>query len=534
VVVVGAGAAGLMACLELPAGCRVLLLSQGHTPPTASRWAQGGMAAAIATDDSPSLHREDTLRAGAGLCDLAAVDLLVSEAPACVERLLQLGLQLDRRDDGSLSLTLEAAHCRRRVLHARDQTGLALTELLERRVRERPGLCWLADTLVLQLWRDGGRCRGVQVLQNGRLGWLRAGAVVLATGGSGALFSHSTNPPGARGDGLVMAWEAGATLRDMEFVQFHPTALMLDGAPHFLLSEALRGEGARLLDAAGQPVLPSGGELMARDRLSRALRLTMLAQGVDRLWLDLRPVGAARLQRQFPAILERCRSLGLEPLEQPLPISPAAHYWMGGVRTDLQALTDLPGLYAIGEVASSGVHGANRLASNSLMECLVMARQLQGLVPATDRDQTPVEAAPPLELAINPQELELLERDGERLRQLCWRVAGVARDGGSLRSALAEEDRHQRELGLDQPLAAVLASTPCRWHPVDPRQQRWLEALWSRRSLGRVALLLLEAAAFRQESRGGHHRVDAPSPQPFWQRHTLQQRGRAIHSGPVL
>lgn len=522
-----------MACLELPRDCRVLLLSQGSTPPTASRWAQGGMAAAIAPDDDPSLHRLDTLRAGAGLCDPAAVDLLVTEAPACVERLLQLGLRLDRREDGSLSLTLEAAHSRRRVLHARDQTGLALTELLEQRVRQRPGLCWLSETLVLQLWRQDGRCRGVQLLHAGRLGWLRAGAVVLATGGSGALFSHSTNPPGARGDGLVMAWEAGATLRDMEFVQFHPTALMLAGAPHFLLSEALRGEGARLLDASGTPVLPRGGELMARDRLSRALRLTMLAQGVDRLWLDLRPIGAARLQRQFPAILERCRSLGLEPLEQPLPISPAAHYWMGGVRTDLRALTDLPGLYAIGEVASSGVHGANRLASNSLMECLVMARQLQGLVPAAAHDGPSATAAAPLDLAIATTTADDLERDGERLRQLCWRVAGVARHGGPLRRALAEETRRRQELGLEGLLAPVLATPPDRWRPVDTPQQRWLEAAWSRRSLGRVALLLLEAAAFRQESRGGHHRVDAPASQPFWQRHSLQQKSRAIRSGPV-
>jgi len=522
-----------MACLELPVDCRVLLLSQGSTPPTASRWAQGGMAAAIAADDDPALHRQDTLRAGADLCDPAAVDLLVTQAPACVERLLQLGLQLDRRGDGSLSLTLEAAHSRRRVLHARDQTGLALTELLEQRVRQRAGLCWLAETLVLQLWRQGGRCQGVQVLHAGRLGWLRAGAVVLATGGSGALFSHSTNPPGARGDGLVMAWAAGATLRDMEFVQFHPTALMLEGAPHFLLSEALRGEGARLLDAGGQPVLPPGGELMARDRLSRALRLTMLDQGVDRLWLDLRPVGAARLQGQFPAILERCRSLGLEPLEQPLPISPAAHYWMGGVRTDLQALTDLPGLYAIGEVASSGVHGANRLASNSLMECLVMARQLRGLLSASHHGGAPAGAASAVELAITADTRMRLEGDGEQLRQLCWRVAGVARDGGALRRALAHERRRQEELGLEALLAPVLTSTPDRWRPVDARQQQGLEAAWSRRNLGRVALLLLEAAAFRQESRGGHHRVDAPASQPFWRRHTLQQRGRAIRSGPV-
>jgi L-aspartate oxidase len=255
---------------------------------------------------------------------------------------------------------------------------------------------------------------------------------------------------------------------------------------------------------------------------------------VDRLWLDLRPVGVTRLQRQFPAILERCRSLGLEPLEQPLPISPAAHYWMGGVRTDLQALTDLPGLYAIGEVASSGVHGANRLASNSLMECLVMARQLQGLVPGSHHDGTPAESAAPLDLAMAPTALDHLERDGERLRQLCWRVAGVARDGGPLRRALAHENRRRQELGLEGQLAPVLNSAPDSVRPVDATQQRWLEAAWSRRSLGRVALLLLEAAAFRQESRGGHHRVDAPASQPFWERHTLQQRGRAIRSAPVV
>ena len=315
VIVVGGGAAGLMAALELPEGLRVLLLSKdSSTPRSASRWAQGGIAAVTRPEDSFDAHRADTLQAGGGLCDPAAVDLLVREAPACVQRLLELGMDFDRNGE-ALSTTLEAAHSHRRVLHAQDRTGGALVDALERRVLERAGLVRRSGVRALQLLVEAGRCCGLQVLDGLHLRWLRARAVVLATGGGGHLFANTTNPPQASGDGIAMAWRAGAVIRDLEFVQFHPTALMLPGAPHFLISEAVRGEGARLVDDQGaSPVAHlAGGDLAPRDAVSRALVQCMRERQLGHLWLDLRPVGSDRLERQFPTILGRCRDLGLEP-----------------------------------------------------------------------------------------------------------------------------------------------------------------------------------------------------------------------------
>ena len=526
---IGSGVAGLMSALELPDSARVLLLSRDTATPAASRWAQGGLAAAINLDDSPELHRRDTLAAGAGLCDPAAVECLVRQAPAAVDTLLQLGLGLDRHGD-QLSTTLEAAHSRRRVLHVRDQTGLALVELLERCVEQRSNVHWLRGTVALQLWCEGERCCGVQVLCNNRLGWLRAGAVVLATGGCGHLFSNTTNPRGAHGDGIAMAWEAGAQLRDMEFVQFHPTALMQPGAPHFLLSEALRGEGARLVHADGEPLFASGSELLPRDQLSRCMVREMRRQQQAQLWLDLRPIGQHKLERQFPMILGRCRELKLEPLQQPLPVAPAAHYWMGGVATDLQASTSLQGLYAVGEVASSGVHGANRLASNSLSECLVMARQLAAAA-LPERGDT-WRQDPEQTLRWEPSEAlqQRCSRSIHALRQLSWQAAGVERNGNELRQAQRQWRQLSAELNLPGVLAPIQHQQSGSLLSLDPQQQRQLGWLWECRQRLINTGLLLEAAAFRAESRGGHYRNDAPATLPYWQRHTIQQRGQAIRS----
>ena len=532
VVVVGSGAAGLMSALELPPGLRVLLLSKNSAPPSASRWAQGGIAAVTRSDDSFASHIDDTLRAGAGLCDRDAVELLVRQAPACVERLLQLGMDFDRSPDG-LSTTLEAAHSHRRVLHAQDRTGGALVDALEREVRRRPGLVQRKGMPALQLWIESGRCVGLQVLDGLRVRWLRAGAVVLASGGGGHLFAHTTNPSQASGDGVAMAWSAGARVRDLEFVQFHPTALMLPGAPHFLISEAVRGEGARLQDAAGRsPVQQlAGGDLAPRDQVSRALARRMQALGVDHLWLDLRPVGQERLERQFPTILGRCRELGLRPSEAPIPVAPAAHYWMGGIATDLQAATSLPGLYAVGEVACTGVHGANRLASNSLMECLVFARQLGALqlqpIPAARPDQEHLWEAPPNSSGIAPEPLI------GALRQLCWQAAGVERCAAGLSPGLRWVRRQRAEVEPTPLIQAVRRLQPGQRLRLDADQAcrlLGLQELWQRLVL---AELLMEAALFRQESRGGHFRRDAPAAQPFWQVHSVQERGKGLRTEPV-
>ncbi len=535
VVVVGSGAAGLMSCLELPAGLRVLLLSKHDGPPSASRWAQGGIAAVTGPDDSFASHVEDTLRAGAGLCDRPAVELLVRRAPACVERLLSLGMDFDR-DGDRLSTTLEAAHSHRRVLHAQDRTGGALVDALEREVLRRPLLEQHKGVPALQLWVENGRCVGLQVLDGQRLRWLRAGAVVLASGGGGHLFAHTTNPSQASGDGVAMAWSAGAEVRDLEFVQFHPTALMLPDAPHFLISEAVRGEGARLCERDGRsPVaqLP-GGDLAPRDQVSRALARRMQELGVEHLWLDLRPVGRARLERQFPTILGRCRDLGLEPTEAPVPVAPAAHYWMGGVATDLDAATSLPGLFAVGEVACTGVHGANRLASNSLMECLVFARQLATLrlEPSARRVADAEESWLPPPAEALPT-VEGLAEGVRKLRQLCWQVAGVARQGSRLAAALTTVRQQRGEVDAEPLLRHCLALPAGRILDLSEHQRQTLLQAQDLRQRLVLAELLIEAAHFRSESRGGHHRSDAPARQPFWQRHSVQQLGRAIRTSPV-
>lgn len=538
VVVVGSGAAGLMACLELPSHLHVLLLSKdsdpSSTPRSASRWAQGGIAAVTRPNDSFQSHIDDTLVAGAGLCDLAAVERLVHDAPGCVERLLELGMAFDR-DGKNLSTTLEAAHSHRRVLHAQDRTGGALVEALEREVLLRPRLEQRKGVVAWQLWLEQGRCVGLAVLEENRLHWLTARAVVLATGGGGHLFAHTTNPSLASGDGVVMAWQAGAKLRDLEFVQFHPTALMLPGAPHFLISEAVRGEGARLVEDSGaSPVaqLP-GAELAPRDAVSRALARRMQALDVDHLWLDLRPVGLARLERQFPTILGRCRELGLEPTREAIPVAPAAHYWMGGIWTDLQAATSVPGLYAVGEVACTGVHGANRLASNSLMECLVFARQLRTieLAPGRPTAADPEELITTTQLPLPPK--ERLEAQISALRDLCWQVAGVERNGYSLGPALQQLRGQRRQLEASQAwrqLQIVEPGQSLQFEPAAVPALRRLQELQQRLVLTE---LLIEAALFRTESRGGHHRTDSPHAQPFWQRHTDQQRHRPTSTAAV-
>jgi L-aspartate oxidase len=439
------------------------------------------------------------------------------------------------RNGAELSTTLEAAHSHRRVLHAQDRTGGALVEALEARVLQRPGLERLQGALALQLWIENERCCGLQVLMDGVVRWIGSRAVVLATGGAAHLFANTTNPSQASGDGIAMAWRAGAVVRDLEFVQFHPTALMLPGAPHFLISEAVRGEGARLLDDQGaSPVSHlAGADLAPRDAVSRALVQRMRERQSSNLWLDLRLVGRERLERQFPTILGRCRELGLEPTEVPIPVAPAAHYCMGGVQTNLQATTSLPGLFAVGEVASSGVHGANRLASNSLMECLVFARQLRQieLGPAPCSREAPL-----IETGFTSGELApipALETQINDLRDLCWRLAGVERQGPRLlegmrhcRQLSQQWDHHPAfrqldQLGFDQSLV------------IKPEQATWLKKAQDLRQRALVATLLMEAALFRAESRGGHFRDDFPAKQPFWQRHSVQRRGRSISTAPI-
>ena len=520
-----------MTCLELPAGLSVLLLNRNTGRRSSSRWAQGGIAAVTRPEDSSSSHADDTLKAGAGLCDGDAVRFLVDAAPRCVDRLQQLGMAFDR-DDHGLATTLEAAHSHRRVLHVQDQTGRALVDVLRERVEQRPGLLHRRGVRVTRLEVEEGRCCGVQVLDGRHLLRIQARAVVLASGGGGHLFANTTNPAQACGEGIALAWQAGASVEDLEFVQFHPTALRLDDAPCFLISEAVRGEGGVLVDArGGSPVdhLPQG-DLAPRDQVSRALVQRMRQQGVAQMWLDFAAIPRSKAEARFPTILDRCSEFGLNPLERPIPVAPAAHYWMGGVATDLRAATDLPGLYAVGEVACTGVHGANRLASNSLMECLVFAHRLADieLGPALK----PMAPAQPqsfgqaLEGAITSAELM---QQIEQLRLFCWQRAGVDRSGRRLSAGL--EQLSSNLVHLDQqPLLDCLQMDNLL---LDDSSRRDLNLLLDLRHRLVTSQLMLEACLFRQESRGGHFRTDAPSPLPHWQCHSRQSRARGLHTRAV-
>ena len=542
VIVVGAGAAGLMTCLELPDGLNVLLLNRNTSRDSSSRWAQGGIASVTRAGDSAGSHAEDTMEAGAGLCDGDAVRLLVEKAPRCVERLLDVGMAFDRNSDGSLATTLEAAHSHHRVLHVQDQTGRALVDVLRERVEQREGLLHRRGVRVSQLWVENGRCCGVQVLDGPLLHWIRARAVVLATGGGGHLYTNTTNPAQSAGEGVALAWQAGAAIEDLEFVQFHPTALHLPGAPCFLISEAVRGEGGVLRNRAGHSPVSglSGGDLAPRDQVSRALVRSMRQDGTNHVELDLRPIPRAQAERRFPTILERCREYGLRPFEQPLPVAPAAHYWMGGIATNHRAATSVPGLYAVGEAACTGVHGANRLASNSLMECLVYASQLRDieLLPTHATGSAPPGAAaarqPPLQANLSSSvAASELRWSIEKLRGDCWAVAGVDRSVAGMRSLLKTINQHLPQLEEEGALQLMSEQQVDQQCLLEEPSRRDLNLLLDLTHRQRTSALLLEACLFWQESRGGHYRTDAPSPMPQWACHSRQQKGRSIHTRPV-
>ena len=364
VAVVGGGAAGLYAALRAAeAGAGVVLISRKPLSESASYWAQGGLAAALAPDDSPARHADDTVNAGRGLSRVEAVETLTREAPAAVEELRRRGVRFDTEPGGALALALEGGHSARRIVHAGGaQTGRAITGCLAREVAAARRITVLEESSAVALWSDGRRCAGVIT----GAGPIAARATVLATGGGAALWRRTTNPWGAIGAGAVLAHVAGATLADLEFCQFHPTALALPGSQYdgALLTEALRGEGAELLDAAGRRFTD---ELAPRDQVTAALGDRIEADGTDHVRLDLRSVSPQR----FASVFEACRAAGLDPEREPVPVAPAAHYLMGGIVCDLDGRTSLPGLFAVGECACSGVHGANRLASNSLTECFV-------------------------------------------------------------------------------------------------------------------------------------------------------------------
>ncbi len=535
VIIVGAGAAGLYTALCLPASLRVVVVTKDTVSLSASDWAQGGIAAVTAPDDSDALHIEDTLRAGAGLCDWDAVKFLVEQAPQCVRSLIEMGVAFDR-EAGDLALTLEAAHSRRRVLHAADTTGHAIVSILTAQVLTRPNIQILPQTFVFDLWLNGetGDCQGVSLVYESQLIWVKADAVILATGGGGQVFAQTTNPTLSTGDGVAIASRSGAKLRDLEFMQFHPTALTKDGAPRFLISEAVRGEGAHLVDKAGHRFTfdyHPDGELAPRDVVSRAifshLQRTEADPTIAHVWLDLRPIPVATIHHRFPNIIQVCQKWGVDVFQDPIPVAPAAHYWMGGVVTDLTSLTSIPRLYAVGETASTGVHGANRLASNSLLECLVFGGQLASLsIPESEPSHLPPPKTQDL-LQDWSEQVTPLESMRRELPRLMWQSVGICRDTQSLLEAIDQVKSWQQEfdaLPLSQafrdlqPGAAIDLPTP---------NASQLLRVWGEvRNLLEIGYLILRSAHFRTESRGGHYRLDYARANAQWQVHTVVQNHR--------
>jgi L-aspartate oxidase len=463
--VVGAGAAGLYAALTgARSGARVALVSATPLARTASYWAQGGLAAALAVDDSPDLHREDTERAGRALVRSSAAAVLCREAPRTVSELERLGVHFDADRHGNLALGLEGGHSRRRVVHAGGSaTGRRVVRQLSAVVVETPGLTVIEGARAAKLWTREGRCVGV-VCEDGRA--IHARAVILATGGSAALWRRTTNPPGSLGIGLLLAREAGAALADLELMQFHPTAVTgIKGREGFLITEAIRGEGATLLNADGERFVE---ELAPRDEVARAIWSTMGASGLPSVDLDMRAIDPAL----FPNVVGALRESGLDPAKELVPVAPAAHYGMGGIVADLDGATTVPGLYAVGESACTGLHGANRLASNSLSECFVFGARASFAAlsePRTEVGDPP--AAPTLEPATR------------ETRQALWQHAGIVRNADGLKRLV--DDPH--------PLARLIA---------------------------RHALL-------REESRGAQTRSDFPETDPALDLHHSVTRGGA-------
>ncbi len=517
VVVIGSGVAGLTCALALAPAPVILLTKTQHLPGGSSVWAQGGIAAAIGEGDSADQHAADTVAAGAGLVDPDLATLLAEDGIEAVGGLVRAGVGFDRLDDGGIALGREAAHGRHRIVHAGgDATGRALTAALIDRVLATPSIRVMTQTVAVDLISAGGTVGGVTAYAADG-GWLRifASDVVLATGGVGALWRDTTNPAENTGDGLGLAARAGAVLADLEFMQFHPTALdaadARGEAPLPLLTEALRGAGAVLVDAAGRPFMEDvhpQADLAPRDVVARAIAAR--AQAGERTFLDLRPALAARGQAAFPQALRACRAAGHDPLAAPVPITPAAHYHMGGVWTDTHGRTSLKGLWACGEAAATGVHGANRLASNSLLEGLVFGRRVAEAIwraPSNGRHR-PVSYE--IDLAVAPISETRPIRD--TLRRLMARDAGLLRDDKGLARALAGIARLQADW-------AEAASRP--WMTADQPTFADIRAAAELANMLVAARLVVVSAGRRTESRGAHRRADFPRTDPAWARRQL-------------
>ena len=500
--IIGSGIAALRAAAALAGSGDIVILTKAEREEGSTGYAQGGIAAAVGAHDSPERHAQDTIAAGDGLCDEAAVRILVEEGPRYVNELIAWGARFDRDENGGIQLAREGAHSVRRVLHARDATGREIGRALWHRVSAAAAVRVFDHTLACDLIVEDGRCRGARFVdESGAIGRAAARATLIATGGAGQVFRETTNPPVATGDGIAMAYRAGARISDLEFVQFHPTALSVQGAPRFLLSEALRGEGARLVNAAGERFMARydpAAELAPRDRVARSIALEAERTGAP-VFLTLSDLPADFVHRRFPLISAACAEAGFDLATDRVPVGPAVHYVMGGVETDYDGRTSIPALFAAGEAACTGVHGANRLASNSLLEGLVFgARAGAGMIGWLADDSWPRSTTRTItdigrgELAVHGTARR--NPDADRIRDLMWRSVGLFRDGARLNEAARELDARWSELAplLDEGSAA---------------DRDWLRAA----NIVTVGRLMAHAALRRQESRGAHYRLDFPA-----------------------
>ena len=481
VIVIGGGIAGLATALGLAPLPTTLIAKAPLGTEASTPWAQGGIAAAMGGDDAPALHAADTVAAGAGLCDPAVAGRVAEAAASCLADLAAWGMAFDRAPTGALALGLEAAHSRRRIVHAGgDSTGRRVMETLARAARTSPSIEIIEDTQVTDLVLDDGTVAGVIAARKGQAAYMPARAVVLATGGIGGLYAHTTNPLGATGSGIALAARAGALLRDMEFVQFHPTAIASGDDPMPLASEAIRGEGAILINSRGERFMQGipGKELAPRDVVARAI-WSETAAGKD-VYLDARAIGKD-FSARFPSVTALCRRAGLDPVTQAIPVRPAAHYHMGGVAVDQSGRSSVPGLWACGEVAATGLHGANRLPRKSLAAAKGFTRRIRGGIAGREAPKTGTAVPLP---AASAAAIDAASRT--RIRRLMSESVGVIRDHAGLAAAVSD-------------LEALVFAAPRPSMNAD---------------LAMVGILIATAAVERAESRGGHYRRDYPAPSP--------------------
>ena len=505
VLIVGSGLAGLTAALRLAPTHRVAILTKRGMSDGSSGWAQGGIAAVLADGDTFDSHVDDTFVAGAGLCDPAATRFVVENAPDAIAWLQQLGVQFSK-ENGQLHLTREGGHSARRIVHVTDATGAAVQRTLIEKVRQAPGITLFEHHMLIDLIMTPepasaiagkNRCAGLYALDevSGEVQTFNAPQTILATGGAGKVYLYTTNPDTATGDGIAAAWRAGCRVSNMEFIQFHPTCLYHPHAKSFLITEAVRGEGGRLLLPDGTRFMPAHderAELAPRDVVARAIDFEMKKHGFDCVYLDISHQPLAFILEHFPNIHARCLSLGIDISRQPIPVVPAAHYTCGGVQVDLNGSTDVPGLYAIGETACTGLHGANRLASNSLVECMVFARAAAAHIIAHPKPAVLTLPAWDDSQVSDADEAVVISHNWDELRRFMWDYVGIVRTNKRL-----ERAAHRITL-----LQAEIHEFYSAFHVT--------RDLLELRNLVQVAELIVRSAQSRHESRGLHFSRDYP------------------------